>query len=143
MKSLPPAARRRKALLQGALALPLAFFLALLLPANEAQAQRRKPANNAGEMLAQSCFACHGSKGASLAAPIPIIGGQREAYLNGALRAFRDGSRPSTIMGSCTLGFPASMPARIPGLSFPESSPPERPGRLQQQPPQQPGPSGL
>jgi sulfide dehydrogenase cytochrome subunit len=51
-----------------------------------------------GEMLAQSCMACHGTRGASNQQAIPTIGGQIESYLNLSLKAYRDGTRPSTVM---------------------------------------------
>lgn len=68
--------------------------------ASPAFAQRRGkgPALD-GEMLAQSCMGCHGTAGASVAGPMPTIGGQNEAYLIEAMKTFKDGSRPSTIMG--------------------------------------------
>lgn len=44
-------------------------------------------------------MACHGTRGASTQQAIPTIGGQIESYVVLSLKAFRDGSRPSTIMG--------------------------------------------
>lgn len=49
-------------------------------------------------MLANTCAGCHGTNGYSTA-PMPIIAGLSEAYLAKTLRAYRDGRRPSTIMG--------------------------------------------
>lgn len=74
----------------------LALSLALTQPA--AAQRRAKAAAGNGEMLAQSCFACHGSKGASGAAPMPSIGGQNAVYLQNTLKAFKDATRPATVM---------------------------------------------
>lgn len=83
-----------------------ALFLALMLAlSGDALAQRRKPNAAVGDMIIQSCFACHGPQGASVAPPMPTIAGQGEAFLHSALNAFRDGSRPSTIMGRLMKGY--------------------------------------
>ena len=83
----------------------LLLSLATLLGiATEAAAARKKPALD-GAMLAQSCFACHGPAGASVAAPMPIIGGQQAVYLTNVLQAFRSGERSSTIMGRLMRGY--------------------------------------
>ena len=58
-----------------------------------------------GEMLAQSCMGCHGTFGASVAGPMPTIGGQNEGYIIEAMKTFKDGSRPSTIMGRLAKGY--------------------------------------
>lgn len=69
--------------------------------ASPAQAQRGRKAGPPadGTMLSQSCMSCHGYNGASTAGPMPTIGGQSEVYISNAMKAFRDGSRPSTVMG--------------------------------------------
>lgn len=54
----------------------------------------------AGEKLAsQSCAACHGKDGVSIAALYPNLCGQKADYLVAQLKALRDGTRPSPIMG--------------------------------------------
>lgn len=74
--------------------------------ASSAYAQRaRKMPAAAGEMLAQSCMGCHGTNGASAMGPMPTIGGQTEQFLVEAMKAFKDGSRPSTIMGRLAKGY--------------------------------------
>ena len=77
------------------------FLLALSisLAASPSHAQRRgKQAAQDGGMLAQSCNGCHGENGFSLSGPMPIIGGQNEVYLAATLKAYRDGTRPGTVM---------------------------------------------
>lgn len=76
------------------------FVLALALaqPAASAPFPKKGKSASNGEMLAQSCFACHGPRGASVASPMPIIGGQNAAYLMDAMTAFKNTTRPATIM---------------------------------------------
>lgn len=85
----------------------LLLATALISTINPAQAQRRgqKASNFNGEMLAQSCFACHGDKGSSIAPYIPTIGGQNETYLTAALKEYRDKKRPGTIMKGLMQGY--------------------------------------
>lgn len=71
----------------------------------DANAQRRKGPSLDGAMLTQSCFACHGPEGASVASPMPIIGGQQSVYLTTVLNNFRSGERGSTIMGRLMRGY--------------------------------------
>jgi cytochrome c553 len=52
-----------------------------------------------GKRLAQdSCAGCHGANGVSTTAGIPNVAGQRAPYLNAQLRAYKQGSRPSSPM---------------------------------------------
>lgn len=81
----------------------LVLSLALLQPA--VAAPKKSKLN--GEMLAQSCFACHGPRGASAASPMPIIGGQNVSYLIDAMQAFKDMTRPATIMTRLTDAYTA------------------------------------
>lgn len=85
--------------------------VSLALSAEPALAQKRGRAAKAaaeairGEMLAQSCFGCHGPAGASLSAPMPTIGGQDASYLTITLKAHRDDKRPTTVMGRIMKGY--------------------------------------
>lgn len=81
----------------------IGLSIALTSPAH-AQRRGKGPLVN-GEMLAQSCMACHGPMGASVAGPMPVIGGQPEVYLINAMKAFREGTRPSTVMGRLAKGY--------------------------------------
>lgn len=49
---------------------------------------------------AQVCAACHGANGISVAPHIPHLAGQRTAYLEKQLRAWKDGSRQDEIMNA-------------------------------------------
>lgn len=91
----------------------LGLVLGLSLLADPAAAQRNRKAASAllaqrGEILAQSCFACHGPQGSSSAAAIPSIGGQGGVYLVSALMAFREGKRPASVMDRIARGYTES-----------------------------------
>jgi len=58
-----------------------------------------------GEALGQSCMACHGTRGASTEQAIPIIGGQNDVFISLSMKAYRDGTRPSTIMERIAKGY--------------------------------------
>ena len=85
----------------------LLLSITISLPA---QAQRNKRAAAAlsaqrGEMLSQSCFSCHGPRGASFAPAVPSIGGQGAVYLVSSLMRFREDKRPGSIMGRIAKGY--------------------------------------
>jgi len=52
---------------------------------------------NRTTMLSNSCAACHGTDGKSVGS-IPSIAGKSVDYFIETMHAFRDGSRPSTVM---------------------------------------------
>lgn len=87
----------------GKVLLLLALSIAVVSSAH-AQRGRKAPAV-VGEMVAQSCMGCHGTNGASVAGPMPSIGGQSEGYLLETMKAFKNGSRSSTIMGRLAKGY--------------------------------------
>ncbi|WP_197493236.1 c-type cytochrome [Woeseia oceani] len=54
-----------------------------------------------GEQLAYTCMGCHGIPGYRNAYPsyrVPKLGGQKAAYIETALKAYRDGNRPHPTM---------------------------------------------
>ena len=57
-----------------------------------------------GAMLSHSCAACHGTDGRSPGA-IPSINGKSARFIVDSLKGFRDGTRPSTVMGRHTKGY--------------------------------------
>ena len=67
-----------------------------------APAQDADPAR--GAELARACAACHGGAGVSVAADIPNLAAQKEAYLADQLRAFRAGDRSSPFMNPVASG---------------------------------------
>lgn len=76
----------------------LVCVLTLLSPAPADAQSRKARVLELGEMLAQSCMACHGTRGSSSQQAVPTIGGQTEPYLRDSMKAYRDGRRPSSIM---------------------------------------------
>ena len=75
-----------------------------LLLAAAAHAQGQDTLNTRG--LAATCAACHGTDGRPVAGgTVPALAGLPRADLAAQLRAFKSGSRPSTIMGQLSKGF--------------------------------------
>jgi sulfide dehydrogenase cytochrome subunit len=58
-----------------------------------------------GRSIGSACFGCHGADGANRTSIPPIIQGVPAGYIESAMKAFRDGSRPSTIMGRIAKGY--------------------------------------
>jgi sulfide dehydrogenase cytochrome subunit len=87
------------------LLLPI-LAVGILATSGDAEAQRRRgKAQENGLMLTQSCFACHGPDGVGVLTPMPNIAGHPTGYLINVLKGFRDGARPSTIMGRIMKGY--------------------------------------
>lgn len=78
---------------------PSATALVLLIGCASAPAVA-DPARN----LAAACANCHGTDGRSLGV-VPSLAGQSKANLLQALREFRDGKRPATIMHQLAKGY--------------------------------------
>ena len=57
-----------------------------------------------GEMLSNSCSACHGTDGKSPGA-IPSIHGKSASFIASSLTEFRAGTRASTVMGRHAMGY--------------------------------------
>lgn len=92
-RQLPPGATRSAPL--------LATWALALTTAGGAWAQAAAGNVEAGKARAQAvCAACHGANGVSIADNIPNLAGQRIAYLEGQLRAFKSGARKSAQMNA-------------------------------------------
>ncbi|HRK25604.1 MAG TPA: cytochrome c, partial [Beijerinckiaceae bacterium] len=72
-------------------ALIVALGLALVIPAADAQEQRRRD-------HIEQCFRCHGDDGIAKDRDVPHLAGQQEAYLYAQMRAFSSGKRPHKEM---------------------------------------------
>lgn len=60
-----------------------------------------------GRLLAYTCMGCHGIEGYRNAYPsfsVPRLGGQQRDYIEAALRAYRDGTRPHQTMRAQAAG---------------------------------------
>lgn len=71
-------------------------LLALLLSGGTVTAQETGEILR-GEVLASTCFSCHGTDGKS-AGSIPSLNGIPAESLRRTLQEFRDGRRPATVM---------------------------------------------
>lgn len=79
-----------------------AMAMALALPC--ATAFAAQPVS-AGERLAATCTACHGTHGNTVGGPLPPLAGQPKETLLASLKAFKEGSRPATIMTQLAKGY--------------------------------------
>jgi len=62
-------------------------------------------ATPSASMLANTCAGCHGTNGVSQGPATPTIAGISSEYFIEAMKAYRDGSRPSTIMTRIAKGY--------------------------------------
>lgn len=58
-----------------------------------------------GRDVAANCAACHGPDGRSRDVAIPSLAGVEKSLLVSAVRAFREGRRPSTVMRQLAVGY--------------------------------------
>lgn len=59
-----------------------------------------------GALMAQTCLACHGAVGTGPDATIPsLVHGFPRPLMMQAMQGFRDGTRPSTVMGRHARGY--------------------------------------
>ena len=79
--------------------LAFAALCPALIAAAPAMAQNANP-----QLLTISCAGCHGPAGHS-PGPIPSIYGRTAPSIAETLRAFRDGTRPSTVMVRIAKGY--------------------------------------
>lgn len=76
-----------------------------IITAMQIAAARTAPSPEAGKAKVETvCAACHGIAGISAAPAFPNLAGQKEAYLQAALTAYKDGSRKNPIMGNIAAG---------------------------------------
>ena len=57
------------------------------------------------EMLSNACAGCHGTNGASAGPSMPSLAGQSKAFFVDAMKKFRSGERPATVMGRLSKGY--------------------------------------
>ncbi|WFE69638.1 cytochrome C [Thiomicrospira sp. R3] len=58
-----------------------------------------------GELLANSCFSCHGYEGRLNNAIIPTLENYPASLIISQMKAYRDGTRPGTIMDRHAKGY--------------------------------------
>ena len=57
------------------------------------------------EMLSNACAGCHGTHGASAGLSMPSLAGQNKVAFEEAMKGFKSGERPSTVMGRLAKGY--------------------------------------
>jgi cytochrome c553 len=75
--------------------------LALALAAAAAQAQE----NPVARSLAATCASCHGTEGRSVTAEVVSLATLPKERIVTQMKAFRDGTRPATIMHQLAKGY--------------------------------------
>ena len=82
--------------------LALAFSLACIALTATAQSANELNARS----LAATCASCHGTDGRSVeGAAVPSLAGMPKAYMLAQMKAFKDGTRPATIMHQLSKGY--------------------------------------
>ncbi len=91
-----------------------ALLAAMAAPTAQAQ-PAAPPADLALRSLAATCAACHGTDGRAVSgAAMASLRGLDRAYLVAQMTAFRDGTRPATVMHQIAKGY---TPAQIEQLA--------------------------
>jgi cytochrome subunit of sulfide dehydrogenase len=57
------------------------------------------------EMLSNACAGCHGTKGASAGLSMPSLAGQNKVAFVEAMKGFKTGERPASVMGRLAKGY--------------------------------------
>ncbi len=57
------------------------------------------------EMLSNACAGCHGTKGGSAGLTMPSLAGQSKEAIVDAMKKFKSGERPATVMGRLAKGY--------------------------------------
>lgn len=97
---------------------PWAVAGALSLTAGLAAAEAQTAA-----MLSNTCAPCHGTLGASAGLSMPALAGQSKAAIVEAMKEFKSGERPGTVMGRLAKGYSDADVEAIAGF-FAKQKPP-------------------
>lgn len=82
------------------------LFLAAALACASWGASAQQSVDLNTRALASTCAACHGTDGrAAEGAAVPGLAGLAKATLTAQMKAFKDGSRPATIMHQLSKGY--------------------------------------
>lgn len=60
---------------------------------------------SAARSLAATCAACHGTQGRSVSTEVLPLAGLPKEHIVSQMRAFRDGTRPATVMHQLAKGY--------------------------------------
>lgn len=61
--------------------------------------------DNAARDLAATCAACHGTAGRSASSEVVALAGLPKAHIVSQMQAFKDGTRPGTVMHQLAKGY--------------------------------------
>lgn len=78
------------------------WALATSVLAISAMAQAAPPT---AAMLSNACAGCHGTNGGSAGPSMPSLAGQSKEAIVDAMKKFKSGARPATVMGRLAKGF--------------------------------------
>lgn len=79
---------------------------ALLMGAGASATMAQDAADLHARTLAASCASCHGTDGRTVdGSAIPSLVGMPKSYMIMQIKAFKDGSRPATVMHQLSKGF--------------------------------------
>lgn len=78
------------------------FLLAVLLAALPPWAMAQ---GTAGRDLAASCAQCHGTQGRSVSTEVGALAGLPKEHIVSRMQAFKDGTRPATVMHQLAKGY--------------------------------------
>lgn len=79
--------------------------LSAMLAATIAAIPLAAPAQDAGRSLAATCAACHGTDGRGVTTEVVALVGLPKEHIVSQMKAFKDGSRPATIMHQLAKGY--------------------------------------
>lgn len=81
------------------------YLIPIALGAGLAMAPSANAATASAQMLANTCAGCHGPDGASHGPATPTIAGLSVQYFIDAMKEYREGKRPATVMGRIAKGY--------------------------------------
>ena len=81
---------------------PARTLLVALLAAAPAALAQESPA---ARSLAATCANCHGTSGHSATREVPSLAGLPREHIVAQMKAFRDGTRPATVMHQLAKGY--------------------------------------
>ena len=92
------------------------ILIGLLAAAAPLGAAAQSPDVLYGRSLAATCANCHGTDGRTVqGSAVPALAGMPRDYMLQQLKAFRDGTRPATVMHQIAKGYSEPQLAQIAG----------------------------
>lgn len=76
-----------------------------VLPGGTTVTLTEKTVPASAEMLAGACAGCHGTQGSSAGPSMPSLAGQSKVFFIDAMKKFKSGERPGTVMSRLAKGY--------------------------------------